>query len=684
MRVPLEWLKEFVDFSESPEELGDRLTMAGLEVEALEKVCDDIVFEVNVTPNRPDCLSILGIAREVSALTDLPLRFPDCNIEDVDSCGVDIEISDEDLCSRYAGRSIRGVQIKESPDWMKKRLEKCGVRPINNIVDITNYVLMEMGHPLHAFDEERLKGKKIRVGRSLPGSKITTLDGTSHALPDEALLIWDSERPVAVAGVMGGADTEVKEETTNVFLESAYFLPASVRRTSKTLGLKTEAAYRFERGTDIELLEKALDRAASMMSSLAGGKISKKRDIYPRPFKPAEIRVRYERVNKILGTSISNIEMLEIVRRLGIVVKQEAAFFVCTPPPFRGDIQKEIDIIEEVARFYGYDKVSVTSPKTPISKEGRDKRYQSILAIKESFRRSGFTEAINYSFMNYGMLDALNIGNNDQRRRALVLRNPINDEESHLRTTLVPSLIQNLVYNVSMGNREVGLFEVARVFIDRGEALPAEEHCLGALYFMEKAPSLWKEEAPAFFVVKGVVQSMLDDLKVPDYTFHPSAEPFLHPGKSSDIIIFGRRVGFLGILHPDVTEGLALRVSRPDVVIVEISLDALLQSLSMDVKYTSIPKYPHIDRDVALVVDESASASGIMDLMRSYRSELIEDISIFDFYKGKNIPEGKKSLAFAIRYRSKDRTLTDSEIEELHKRLVEYVVEKTGGIVRGA
>lgn len=684
MRVPLEWLREFVDFAVSTEDLAHRLTMAGLEVEGVERVEDDVVFEVNVTPNRPDCLSILGIAREVSALMNLPLRFPEVNIDEAGSCGVDIVIDDEDLCHRYAGRSIAGVRIEESPEWIKKRIEKCGTRPINNIVDITNYVLMEMGHPLHAFDEDDLRGKKIRVARSLPGSVITTLDGASRELPDEALLIWDGERPVAVAGVMGGADTEVKEGTKKVFLESAYFLPSSVRRTSRALGLKTEAAYRFERGTDIELLEKAMDRAASLMASLAGGKVSGKRDVYPKPFKSPEIRVRYSRVNKILGTSVPNDEMIDIVRRLGITVTQTAEFFTCVPPSSRTDLQTEIDIIEEVARFHGYDRVPVTSPKTPISKEGGDRRHHHISTVKESFRRSGFTEAINYSFMNYGMLDMMKIGEGDYRRRALKLRNPLNEDEAHLRTTLVPSLLQNLAYNISVGNREVGLFEASRVFIDKGKALPEEEHLLAAVYFREKAPSLWKEEAPDFYVAKGAVQSMLVDLRIRDCTFEPSSESFLHPGKSGDIVIADRRIGFVGMLHPDVAEKLELKVSKPDVAVLEIDLDMLLSALPEGVKYAPIPKYPHIDRDVALIVDEAVPASGIMDLMRSYSSELVEDIAIFDFYKGKNIPEGKKSLAFAIRYRAKDRTLTDAEIEDLHKKLIEYVTARTGGIVRGA
>ncbi|HTR45263.1 MAG TPA: phenylalanine--tRNA ligase subunit beta, partial [Thermodesulfovibrionales bacterium] len=537
MRVPLEWLREFVDFSLSPAELDLKLTMVGLEVEGVEEMHGDTVMEVNVTPNRPDCLSILGIAREISALLDIPLKFPDARIaEEGDASAIDVEIKDKDLCHRYAGRDIRGLRIKESPDWMKKRLEKCAMRPINNVVDITNYVLLEMGHPLHAFDMDELKGKKIRVARAGSGRTIRTLDNTDRPLPADSLLIWDGERPVAVAGVMGGAETEVRETTRNVFLESAWFLPSSVRRTSKALGLKTESAYRFERGTDIELLEKAMDRAASLMSQLAGGTVSKKADVYPTPFAPSRIKVRYERVNKLLGLSISHDEMTTIVERLGITVAKNSDSFTATPPPYRGDIQREIDVIEEIARFYGYNRIPVTVPKIQISGETKDGRQSRVSAIKESFRSSGYTEAINYSFMNYRMLDTLALAASDARRRALVLRNPLNTEESHLRTTLVPSLLQNVVSNVSMGSRDVRLFELSRIFIDKGEALPEEEHHLGAVCFREKAPVLWKEDAPDFYLMKGAVESMMDTLRVRDRSFRVSSEPFLHPGKSCDIV----------------------------------------------------------------------------------------------------------------------------------------------------
>jgi phenylalanyl-tRNA synthetase beta chain len=686
MRVPIEWLREFVRFPMSTGELAQKLTMIGLEVESIEEMHDDTVFEVNVTPNRPDCLSILGIAREVSALMHIPLKFPDYRIEkETGECEVSVEVPDEDLCHRYAGRCIKGVVIQESPEWMKRRLEKCGMRPINAVVDITNYVLLEMGQPLHAFDMDLLRGKKIRAARSTPGSKLKTLDGVDRDLPEGSLLIWDAERPVAVAGVMGGSETEVTEKTRNVFIESAYFTPSSIRRTSKSLGLKTESSYRFERGIDIELLERALDRAASLMSGLSGGKVSKKVDVYPRPFRASHIRVRHGRVNKILGTSIPDDEMARLVKSLGVTVEDEAAgSFIAIPPPHRNDLQQEIDIIEEIARFYGYDRIPVTVPKMGLSKEAWDRRRHRISTVTGYLRAAGFTEVINYSFMNYQMLDLLGIREDDPRRKTLSVRNPINEGESCLRTTLVPSLIQNLLHNVSMGTRNIRLFEVSRVFRERGETLPEERHALGGVYFIEKSPALWKEDTPDFYRVKGVIESLLDELRIKDVSFLPSSEPFLHPGKCCNIIVSGEKVGFLGVLHPAVIEKLSLKVSRPEILLLEIDLDRLLLSATENVSYAPIAKYPYIDRDVALIVDESVSAATIIEKVRAYSSDLIEEVSIFDFYKGKNIPEGKKSLAFTVRYRAADRTLTDAEIEELHRAIVNSVTEKTGGTVRGA
>lgn len=688
MRVSLEWLREFVDFDLSIDELNLRLTMLGLEVEGMESLEGDTIFEVNVTPNRSDCLSISGIAREVSALLDLPLKMPGFQIrDDLPECELRVEILDHDLCHRYSGRAIKGVRIAESPEWMKKRLERSGMRSINNVVDVTNYVLLEMGHPLHAFDLDKINGRIIRVGKAGKGRSIRTIDGTERRLPEDSLLIWDSVTPIAIAGIMGGLDSEVTDRTVNVFLESAYFLPTSIRRTSKALGLKTESSYRFERGTDKESLLIALDRAAYLIAELAGGVISERVDDYPVPLKIDPIVVRYERVRKVIGAKIGNEDMLEILRRIGMELRPEDEYVTVKPPSYRNDIKTEIDIIEEIARFYGFDRIPVTVPRIPVSKEGTTRRYNIVSNLRDSMRKLGFTEAINYSFLNLADLDILRIPFDDYRRRALQIRNPLRAEGSHIRTTLLPGLLKNLIYNLSMGNRDVRLFEISKVFLinqsSSEKELPIERDHLAAIYYRQRLPELWKDETPGFYLFKGFVEHILNEMKIDDLSFERSQEPFLHPGQSAEILAFGKRIGFFGLLHPDVTEQLDIKAARPEIFLAEMDLDLLISLIPEEIRSSSLPRYPYMERDIAIIVDDSIPASEVIRDLKEFPSELIEDVSIFDLYKGPNIPEDKKSLAFSIRYRAKDRTLTDAEVDSLHKEIISYICNKTGGIIRG-
>ena len=683
MRVPFGWLKEFVDITKSPEELADTLTMLGLEVEAVEKLDGDVVFEINVTPNRPDCLSVIGIAREIATAMNLPLKHPKYEIkEEASDDGLKVEILDAELCHRYAGRVIKGVRIEQSPDWIKNRIAGCGIRAINNIVDITNYVLMESGHPLHAFDLNKLKGKSIKAALAEEDCSIVTLDGIERKLPPDALLIWDAKNPVAIAGVMGGAETEVSDFTHDVFLESAYFEPASIRRTSKALGLKTESSYRFERGADIEVLTNALDRAAYLIQQVAGGKVCKKIDVYPKKFIPVAVDVRYERVNKVLGTDIPNKEMTDMIKRLGIALDLHKDYFTVKPPAFRTDIKTEADVIEEIARVYGYQKIRTTMPKAGISGGNPNRKQADIIRVKDIVRKAGFNEAINYSFMAETDLDVLHITANDRRRKAVSIKNPLKKESSLLRTTLIPSLLGNFIYNFSKGTRDIGIFELARVFEDIGQPLPLEIMCLGGVYYRERKPSLWKEDARSFYIVKGMLEDLFGDLHISGYAFSPSDEPFLHPGQSCEIRISGSSIGFLGAVSPVVTDRLDLKVPKPEIVVFEIDFDRLISLIPSSMEYAPIPKFPCIERDIAIIVDEGLNASDIENLIRAYPSEIVEDVFIFDFYKGKNIPDEKKSLAFTVRYRSDSRTLTEAEVEEMHLNILNYITAETGGKLR--
>lgn len=718
MRVPFEWLKEFIDIKDSPHDVARRLTMIGLEVETTEQVDDDVVFEVNVTPNRPDCLSIIGIARELSAAYKTPLGFPDHDVlAETGGLDLNVDIVDAELCHRYAGRVVRNLKIGYSPDWLKKRLKKCGVRSINNVVDVTNYVLMELGHPLHAFDLKTIKGRRIIVGtpRGIKGQgariKFKTLDGIEREMPDDSLLIWDAERPIAVAGVMGGMETEVSDSTVDIFIESAYFDPVSVRRTSKALGLKTESSYRFERGTDIKMLKKALDRAAYLMKEVAGGTICGKIDIYPKRYKPDEINVRYNKVNEILGLKLTKEDIIDCLDGLGFEMKRLTNSLKIKPPAYRRDIKREIDVIEEVARIYGYDSIPAQLPKATIGIERQQatgNRQEVKNNIKQAFLKSGFTEVINYSFMGINDIDMLGIDEKDERRYPVRIKNPLRVEDSFMRTTLLPSMIKNLTHNVAHGNRDLRLFETARVFISQKSdppkppltkgglegggfsnslqpsafSLPVEREHLAALYYKEKSKALYRDDTPDFYIVKGVIEAILNDLKIYDYSFVRSSEPFLHPGQSADIFIMGAKIGYVGVFSPAIVDCLDIKVHKPSIVVMEIDIDSIIPYAMQVVKYRPLPRYPYIERDTAIIVDSSLEASMLMKWLRTYPSDLIEDSYIFDVYQGKNIPEGRKSIAFNVRYRALDRTLKDDEIDALHNSLVNYILDKTKGQLR--
>lgn len=682
MRISVEWLKEIIPLNISPYEIAHKLTMAGLEVEAIEEYEGDYVLEVNVTPNRADCLSIFGIARELSALTNLPLRFPEYKVKEEYERGFKVEIRAQDLCKRYAGRVIKGVSISESPQWLKKRLEKSNIRPINNIVDVTNYLLLELGHPLHAFDLNTLKGDKIIVDVAHRKINIITLDGTKRKLSDDSLLIWDEERPIAIAGVMGGKETEVTNSTKNIFLESAWFDPISIRRTSKKLGLTSESSYRFERGADIEMLEKALERAVFLIKTISGGQVYKKIDVYPERFIPPQIKISYEKINRILGMSIPSAEITDILKRLDLKIRQvkEKGYFRVTSPSYRLDLKRDFDLIEEVARLYGYEKISSALPKAVITAE-LNKNSDLIKKVKTILRMRGFSEAINYSFMNTEYLHLLNIPPDDKRQLAVAIKNPLRKEEAFLRTMLMPSLIQNMSHNLARGIKHISIFELSRVFENKGQILPLESLNLAGIYYKEKAPSLWKDEVEDFYVVKGAVEFIFKEFKFKEYSFIASTEPFLHHGRSADIFLDGEKIGFIGVLLPDIIERLSIKAKASPIVF-EINMDKLLSETPQTITYKPIAKFPSIERDIAIVVDESVKAGEVVNLIKRYPSELIEEVSLFDFYKGRNIPQGKKSLGFSIRYRASERTLKDEEIDSIHQGLIRHLIERVGGEIR--
>jgi len=684
MRIPFEWLKEFVEIAVPPEEVAEKLTMTGLEVEGIESVGGDKVLEVNVTPNRPDCLSMIGIARELSAAYSIPLRIPEHELETKQPVSdFSVEIVCPDLCHRYTGRYIGNVTISDSPEWMKIRLEKCGLRSINNIVDITNYVLLEFGHPLHAFDADTVRDNRVIVNTAGKNNKIVTLDGIEREVPEDTLFIWDSLRPIAIAGVMGGLETEVDSNTKNIFIESAYFDPISIRKTSKKLNLFSESSFRFERGTDKEFLKNALNRAAQLIRKIAGGTIYDIVDAYPVKYMPEPVRVRGEKINKILGTELSIRDMLAVLERLGMRSEDKRDFYLVYPPSFRHDIRREHDIAEEVARVLGYDRVRTAFPKSPLSSVIVNEKSRYIDRIREVMKKSGFTEVITYSFMSPSSLDMIHIPQTDSRRHTIHIRNPLRQEESLLRTTLIPALLGIFKYNHDRGQKDIRFFEISRVFQDIGKAIPLEELRLGGLYYKENVPSLWEENVSGFFMTKGALESMFMEFKIDEFAFSPSSEPFLHRGQSADIHGAGARLGYIGVIGPDIAESLDIKKQSPEIIAFEINLDLFCTLIPETLHYVPIQRYPSVERDIAVVVDENIPAADIQTMIKTFASELIEAVSVFDVYRGKHIPAGKKSLAFNIVYRSHDRTLRDDEVEHIHTSIADFVLKKTGGQLRG-
>lgn len=650
----------------------------------------DTVFDIGITPNRSDCLSIIGIAREVAAITGAKLRYPERAVHESedDIYGMtSVEILDPDLCPRYSARVIRSVKIGPSPLWMRLRLEAVGLRAINNIVDITNFVMMEWGQPLHAFDFRFLEEGRIVVRRSRDGERFTSLDEKERILRPDTLLICDGVKPVAIAGIMGGLNSEVKEDTETILLESAYFNPSSIRISAKWLGMNTDAAFRFGRGVDPDGVIRASDRAAQLMAELAGGTVLKGCiDQYPRTVQTiADIPLRIDRVNDVLGTDIEDGEIVRLLETIEMDVHKagEERYHV-TPPTYRVDITREIDLIEEVARLYGYDRVPVTLPDVSVmtSAEGRRKILED--RIREILKGSGCSEIINYSFISPDAVDIMGLNEDDDRRNLVKIRNPLTEDQAVMRSTLVYGLLETMKKNAYAGCFKLRVFEMGRIFIHRREGeLPVEKSRLGGLLTGLRNDDIWssKETNGDFYDLKGCIENILDDLKVFDVQFTSGhEESLLHPGKSCAIYAGKQLLGFLGEIHPDILVKMDLKYPA---VVFELDMDILETCYSGRIVYHDPPKFPSVVRDVAFLVTQRLEAEDMLHLARSLNKELLEKVSIFDVYSGKSVPDGMKSLGLRFSYRASERTLTDEEVGEIHGEIITKMIDATGAKIRG-
>jgi phenylalanyl-tRNA synthetase beta chain len=651
----------------------------------------DVRYEIGLTPNRPDCLSVMGVAREVSAMAGCALKVTMPTLiegEQKTSELTSVIIEDPELCPRYAARLILGVKIGPSPEWLVRRLESVGQRSINNVVDVTNLILMELGQPLHAFDYRRLAEGRIVVKRAASSEQFKTLDSVPRSLGENDLVICDGKGPVALAGIMGGENSEIIPETVDILLESAYFNPLTIRRTSKRLALRTEASHRFERGGDVSMVPVALDKAAALISQVAGGVVCRERiDEYPKPLSERKIGLSIRRVNEILGLKLKLEDVQGHLRSIELDVYpaegSDEERLVVVVPSFRPDLEREIDLIEEVARLNGYDHIPVTMPAGRMICHIPPRHLKETARLRNVMVGAGFSEIVNYSFVAPVSWDRIGLEAADIRRDPVKILNPLTEDQSVMRTSLVPSVLETVSRNLAYQNQDLRLFELRPVFLPNpGEALPLEKWRLCAILCGRRQPEGWGQvnDRVDFFDLKGVVEQVLDMFNISEVVWDGSVgETFLHPGKSCTVRFKETALGTLGEIHPKVLA--AFEIDEP-VLLLDLDFEQLLAASGGAAKFKALSRFPQVARDSAFLVDEDLPFSEVLKVLNKSCGNLVEDFTLFDLYRGKGVPEGKKSLAIRVLYRSADRTLKDEEIQKAHDRIVKALIANLGIEIR--
>jgi len=657
MKVPYSWLRELTGVGAPAADVAATMSVRGFAVEGIDLQPDgDAVLDFEVTANRPDCMSVRGLAREVAAAFGLPLReVPSlAELRDGQDSAVSIDIDRPDLCPRYAG-ALATVAVGPSPDWLQARLRACGVRPINNVVDVTNYVLLELGQPMHAFDLTRLSGPAIRVRTARPGETLRTLDGLDRKLAPDMLVIADAERPAAVAGVMGGADSEVTSTTTRILLESAYFNPLSVRRTSKALGLKTEASMRFERGADPALPARAMARACALLREIgAGSADGTLLDCHPAPPQARRLRLRRLRLAGLLGVTVPDADVLRILDALGFAPTATADGWDVDVPTARVDIAREVDLIEEVARHHGFDKIPATFPGLTVAPPASDPRVAQARQLRHVLTAAGFFEAVTFGFMGEPAAAPF-----AARGDLVAIANPLSETFAVLRPSLLPGLLDGIGHNRRRELADVRLFEIGARFAQAS----GERRAVAFAWTGAAEPPHWSI-APSpvtFFDAKGIVERVAMALGVP-ITVEPSDADYLVRGQSAAIVCGGARLGLVGRVAPAIAEHHG--IPREDVVFVaEIDLDGAAGHARAATRVEPLPRFPSVSRDIALLVDDTLPSATLRYTIRAAAPPSLVQVREFDRYQGKGIPDGKVSLAVRLTFRSPERTLTDAEVQ---------------------
>ncbi|CFX54049.1 Phenylalanine-tRNA ligase, class IIc, beta subunit [Syntrophomonas zehnderi OL-4] len=671
MAVSINWMKDYVDFALDPHELAHELTMAGIAIEGVDEKDGDYLLELDLTPNRGDCLGMINLAREIAALNDSQIKIPEHNPQENGESihnYIKVEIADADLCPRYTARLIKNVKIMPSPEWMQIRLINSGIRPINNIVDITNYVMLESNQPLHAFDYDLFSpAKKILIRRAGPDETIVTLDDVERKLDEEMLLITDNDRPVALAGIMGGQNTEINENTVNVLLESACFKRTGIRKTSRKLALRSDSSVRFEKGTDINGVIYAVNRAAYLMQELGAGEVvAGICDQYPEPQIPRQIVLRPQRVNYLLGTDISVPEVKGYIEKLAFKISEEGQDLLVYIPTYRPDIEMEADLIEEVARLYGYDKIKATLPRGNTTQGGLT-TYQKFRDYLEDLLARTFNEVINYSFINPRYFDMLLLPDDSKLREFIEIANPLSEEQSVMRTILLPGMLETVSRNLARKNENLAFFEMGSVFYPHG-GQPQEVLKVSAVV-AGKSKLNWQKNNVVmdFFYLKGILENILLQLGIENLSFEEGVNPSYHPGRTAIVKSQGIELGIIGEIHPLVRQNFDI---KPRACAMELDVNTLYELSSHRVMLDSIARYPAVERDLAILIKNDVPAAAVLKILRDCGSELLQNIVIFDIYEGDQVADGFKSMAFRMTFQSKERTLTETEVNTITEQML--------------
>ncbi len=683
MNISYNWLKDLVEIDLTPQELAEKLTGAGLAVEGIHPQNDDFIFDIDLTSNRSDCLSHLGVSREVQALTGAKAVANHEEQYSTEGNSNLVNIEDSDLCNRFTARIIKNVKVAPSPDWLKKRLESMGERSINNIADITNYVMLELGQPMHAFDFNKLEGKRIVVRRAKSGETIKTLDEVERKLDETMLVICDAEKPVAIGGIMGGFEDSITEETTDVLLEVAYFKRSNIRATSRKLNLSTEASYRFERGVDIENLIRASNLATQLICELAGGEVGEFVDVYPQKFAPNEIQsneIQFA-VERLTGLKVEEEEILRILSALGIDSKlktQDSRLFIS--PSWRHDIEIEEDLVEEVARIVGYEKIADEIPPATSSGAYQPNEVRKKI-LRQTLANQGFDEAISYSFIDtkhdeiYEFVPNFVKENLDEK--FVSLQDSIIEGSTRMRQSLLSGLIDAVRTNFNHQKRDVKLFEIGKVFAasENEDGLPDERELFSIVLtgnetLENKAMTVRPFD---FYDAKGAVESAINSLNLPDLDFVAKDVKHLRKGQSADIQFNGNSVGSIGRLNDEISSN--YKFKQP-VFVAEIDLQTLLKAEQQGVFYYPLPKFPSITRDISLLAKRSLSFAEIKNEIESNKYELLTNVGFVDVFEGKGIADDERSITIRLEYRSNERTLLEEEIETIHAKILQNLETK--------